>query len=742
MKKIALAIFVILGAGMLVYYYYPLKPIELVINEKSIELKAPAMIEEEVLLFPAEQICQELGFDTGWDSENQILAAELGEYRIEMPVGSKLITVDDESLVWDFPLTIIDEVIYAPIVPLSDAVGAIVEWSESERVVVITTPQEFDPKEEGEQAGPLLHVAHPPEEQVNYYADSLYVFGTTRSYAQIDVSVNGEPVDIIDRRTGNFLTMVDIPRGEEFVITVEATDGNETTMVERVVLYPEGLQTMPEEPLALHPNHVLPAMNQVLNPGDILRIAARGSPGAEAYYQIGGADPVKMTELTYPTGPVGRGGIYTAVYTVGEKDAPESGISDFFPIMVTLTRGEEVVHRELPGKVAFFSELPYKMLEVKEERALGFSGWFRLINDSYYQLYSATRGGAGYPDSIASYLTPGTRFKAVGLSGDYYRVKLTGSDTYMLHKDAVRELEDLDSPEPLLSGLGLAEDADQVRLYLQAEDRFPFLISSGTNQLEVKMYGLMKGEDFYLPQIVGSVEELTLEAAGGLSEALVLSVKLDTSFTGFTPSWEDTELVLEFAKPRKVSEENPLQGKTIAVDPGHGGEDPGAPGPGDLHEKDVVLQMSLHLRDMLIEAGANVIMTRTEDIDVDLYDRPKAEYLDEIDFFISVHANAHAQGANAVDLHGIMVLYNHDHNEKLAHIMLETVSSEMGLPAMSAWRRNIAVTRHTQFPTVLVEAGYMMHPEDNWYIFHPRGQEAFAAAMKEGIKAYFLSLDN
>jgi N-acetylmuramoyl-L-alanine amidase len=35
----------------------------------------------------------------------------------------------------------------------------------------------------------------------------------------------------------------------------------------------------------------------------------------------------------------------------------------------------------------------------------------------------------------------------------------------------------------------------------------------------------------------------------------------------------------------------------------------------------------------------------------------------------------------------------------------------------------------------------MMHPEDNWYIFHPRGQEDFARAMKEGIKEYFLSCD-
>ncbi len=223
--------------------------------------------------------------------------------------------------------------------------------------------------------------------------------------------------------------------------------------------------------------------------------------------------------------------------------------------------------------------------------------------------------------------------------------------------------------------------------------------------------------------------------------SLVISIELNVPFTGYNPSWEETSLVLDIYKPKKVNRDNPLKNKTIVIDPRHGGEDSGAIGPGKIHEKDVVLTMSLQLRELLTAEGANVIMTRIEDIDVNLYDRPKEEYIDETDFFISVHANAHAYGADAVNIHGIMTLYNYDHNEKLAEIMLESVAEEMDLPAMSTWRRNIAVTRFTQFPCVLVEAGYMMHPEDNWHIFHPRGQKEFARAMKEGIKDYFLYFD-
>jgi len=466
---------------------------------------------------------------------------------------------------------------------------------------------------------------------------------------------------------------------------------------------------------------------------------ARGSPGATAYYQIGTGSYVQMTELEYPTGPPGRGGIYSAAYTVGWDDAPATGASETRPITVILEKDGGRVSRELPGKVAFTSDTPYKILEVREKPELKFGGWFRIVRDDTYQLYSNTQGGTGHPDNIAGYLTEGTRFEAAGASGNYYRVKLEEDETYLLHKDAVKELEDKDALEPTLSGMELSETGEKVSLHLEADERFPFLIDSGTDHLEIKLYGIDRVEDLEMPEMPASVQELTLEPMAGEPNALVLKIRLDQPFTGFTPYWEDTTLTFELDKPPRVSAINPLQGKTIVVDPGHGGEDPGAPGPGHLHEKDVVLEMSLYLRDLLIEEGAEVIMTRTEDVDVDLYDRPKAEFIDQTDFFISVHANAHGHGADAVNTHGIMTLYNYDHNEKLADIMLDIVTEEMDLPALYTWRRNIAVTRYTQFPCVLVEAGYMMHPEDNWHILHPRGQQEFAGAIKEGIKEYFLS---
>jgi len=739
MKKIILVIIIISVAGISFFMFDQDKDIELVINDELIEPDNPVLLEDEVLYVPANPVFETLGAYTRWDPVNEVFHGILGEYELHLPVDSHEVTVDGETVAWNEPVILVDDTVYVPAAPAAEALGAFVEWDDEARQVIISTPQEFDPELEEEQEGPLLHASYPPPYQFNYYADTLFVFGTTRSYSQVDVIVNGEPVDMINRKTGNFLTMIDIPRGEEYTVRIEATDGVDTTTVERTVIYPAGLQAMPEDPLEIHSSHVIPRGNQVLNPGDSLRIAARGSPGATAYYQIGEGSYNQMTELQSPGGPPGRGGIYTAVHTVSSYDVPAEGMTETMPVRVILDKGGQQVSRELPGQVAFFSDVPYKVLEVREEPALDYSGWFRMISDDSYQIYSNTPGGTGHPDKIASYLTEGTRFEAVGASGNYYRVRLEEDEIYLLHKDAVRELEDKEHLDPSLTSVEISETSEKVSLRFNSDERFPFLVESGTDHLAIKLYGIDKDEGLEMAESSGSVQELSLEPMAGEPEAYILKIQLDRSFTGFTPSWKENNLIVDIAKPPSVDQENPLQGKTIVVDPGHGGEDLGAPGPGHLYEKDVVLEMSLYLQELLLKEGAEVIMTRIEDVDVDLYDRPKAEFINETDFFISVHANAHGHGADAVNTHGIMTLYNYDHNEKLADIMLDRVTEKMDLPALYTWRRNIAVTRHTQFPCVLVEAGYMMHPEDNWHILHPRGQQQFAAAMVEGIKEYFLS---
>jgi N-acetylmuramoyl-L-alanine amidase len=93
----------------------------------------------------------------------------------------------------------------------------------------------------------------------------------------------------------------------------------------------------------------------------------------------------------------------------------------------------------------------------------------------------------------------------------------------------------------------------------------------------------------------------------------------------------------------------------IAIDPGHGGEDPGATGPTGLHEKDVVLAVALQLRERLnAKPGVRVLMTRDSDFFVPLGERVKKAERVQADLFVSIHADAfftpEARGASVFAL--------------------------------------------------------------------------------------------
>ncbi len=752
MRKIVLVLLII-SLPVLAYLMFAPPPdaeIKLIINGDIIEPETPVIIEEfsgmVAIYVPAALVCEKLGFETNWDKRNLILTASLGDFAVKMTVDSSEVETGGAVKNWTLPVISIEDTVYMPAYPASETLGALVKWDEEERKLSFYTPLEFDPLVEDKMQGPLLHVAYPPDRGLfYYYGESLFVFGTTQSYARVEVKVNGEPAELHDLRSGNFLTMVDIPRGEEIAVIVQATGAGGTTTVERRVIYPAWWEQMEREPLQIHATRLVPAGDQLIGAGDVFQVAFQGSPGAEAWFRIGSRDSIyQMTERSYPGGPAGEGGIYTATYKVSESDLPQSGVSAYQSVTVFLSRGEEDVRHSLPGRVAFMADVPYKTVEVKAEHELKNRGWLYSFNPSQLQILSSTLGGSGYPTSVVNYLVEGTRFKVTGVFGDYYRVAIGDNKNYLVNRSVVNDLGIKQLSEPVLAGVELRETEDKVSVRLQTTERFPFFVGDGKNSLKLTMHELKSSEDLLFPALTESVNDMGLVPGSSDASPSVFNVEIDFEMIGFRTRWVGSELLVELYKPKPGDSEvgNPLQGKVIIIDPGHGGVDTGAPGPGHLNEKDVVLAMSLYLRDMLISAGAEVIMTRSEDVAINLYDRPERIDRFNADLFISVHCNAHAPDAPATEIHGLMILYNYAHNEMLAEIMLQTMAEETELPAFRTWRRNIAVIRHPHIPSVLVEAGYMMHPHDNWYILHPAGQKDLARAMMEGLKNYFFVIEN
>ncbi|MFC3530868.1 N-acetylmuramoyl-L-alanine amidase [Vogesella facilis] len=220
---------------------------------------------------------------------------------------------------------------------------------------------------------------------------------------------------------------------------------------------------------------------------------------------------------------------------------------------------------------------------------------------------------------------------------------------------------------------------------------------------------------------------------------------------------------------------------TIVIDPGHGGEDPGAIGPSGIREKDVVLKISRQLKKLIDgEKNMRAVLTRDEDVFLPLGVRvAKARKLNA-DLFISVHADAvdnrSARGSsvfalsengatstmarflaktqNDADMVGGVKIGGKD--KYLAHTLLDltqtaTINDSLKLGKSVLGRLSnlnklhkdkveqagFAVLKAPDIPSILVETAFISHPEEEQKLVDPDFQQQMADAILSGVRSYF-----
>ncbi len=220
----------------------------------------------------------------------------------------------------------------------------------------------------------------------------------------------------------------------------------------------------------------------------------------------------------------------------------------------------------------------------------------------------------------------------------------------------------------------------------------------------------------------------------------------------------------------------------VALDPGHGGEDPGAIGPTGLREKDVVLQIALQLRDRLNEQrGMRAMLTRDADFFVPLHERVRKARRVQADLFVSIHADAlmrpEARGGsvfalstgaatstaakwmadreNAADLVGGVNLAVKDAQVLRAMLDMTTtaqikdslrvgqeVLTRLGsvgrLHKPQVEQAGFAVLKAPDIPSILVETAFISNPQEEALLRDAAWQARLVEALAEGIRRYFL----
>ena len=212
--------------------------------------------------------------------------------------------------------------------------------------------------------------------------------------------------------------------------------------------------------------------------------------------------------------------------------------------------------------------------------------------------------------------------------------------------------------------------------------------------------------------------------------------------TTYDPS---TEVLLN---PFQGIPDNALAGKTIMIDPGHGGPDTGAIGPNHTYEKNNTLAISLDLNDILKQAGAKVILTRDNDISPclasnysemdDLQARVDLANNDKPDLFICIHNDSFTNP----DVQGTTTYYSDDNPKPAESLQLASSIQSAVVDMDKTNNRGVKdarfyVLRQTTMPAILLEAAFISSPYEEARLQNPTFQKNLAAAVFQGIYNYY-----
>jgi len=181
--------------------------------------------------------------------------------------------------------------------------------------------------------------------------------------------------------------------------------------------------------------------------------------------------------------------------------------------------------------------------------------------------------------------------------------------------------------------------------------------------------------------------------------------------------------------------ETGLAGALVMIDPGHGGSDPGEIGPNGSAEAGICWDLALRLAERLARAGARIRFTRTEVEHPDPSERARRANAAGADLYLAIHLNAHPGGGSA---EGATTFHfgGSRSGESLAEKLQEEVTS-LGFKDCRSHARSYPVLRETRMPAVLVEPGFITHPDDEKRLNDPDVRSAVADAIARGVARFY-----
>ena len=543
-----------------------------------------------------------------------------------------------------------------------------------------------------------------PQNNAKINADSTFFIGDTDPNAEL--TINKKKVKIYPN--GGFVSVVNLRNGKN-VFNIKVKNKSDRNQKQYILYAPEKSKVFSKIPQKIDAASIKPDKNLSLMSGDVTTVEFKGSRSNAASFKIGNSSEIPMIETIKGRKPTG---IYRGSYRIKEED-------NFKDSKITVQLSSD-----------------YKTISDTAQGCLT-----KLANESIPVVAEIVKNNAivrTSPDK--SRLTPlpvGVRLNITGIEGDVYRFRMGESMEGWITSDSVKILpHGTPVAESYLSSVNFEQTNSSVSIKIPLSQRLPFSIDQISNVMTLKIYGAVADINVLKqPPHDSFVNEL--KWIQPFKDIFALTIVLNTpQFSGYSYKYEDNSLILTIKKPY-VNKMNFLKDKVITVDAGHGGNEYGSVGPTGVPEKDINLAISKFLKGELKNFGAKVVMTREEDKAVSLEERVKIADLNHSDILISIHNNALPDGRDPYKDHGSGTYYYQSQSLPLAKFIQKSMIESLKLRDNGIYWDSLALVRTNEEPAVLVEVGFMIHPEEYILLTNEDFQKKAAKAISDGIHDYY-----
>lgn len=558
-----------------------------------------------------------------------------------------------------------------------------------------------------------LKTAYPSPNEAISVRDSNFIFGVTGT-GHASLTINGAPVTVAPN--GTFLAYLPVPppsapRYE--LVARTATDSSRLIIPVRVP--PARVELPLTGRLVVDTGSISHGpSNLVLRENEPVRVSVRAPVNAKAWVMSGN----KLT----PLANIG-----------GNTFATDVSYGDLISgTTLWVARAPDTVHIALSRP----SSSPVARRSSPVE-----PGRFVMLGDSLAQRDTdATIIGRDVPQGTYKWMfVPGTIVEETGRSGDNVRVRLDSQLEIWVDASSVKELPPgFPSPRRVVGPMSLVPATEWVDVVMPESSPSPYLIEQHLHTISLTMYNTTA-----TPETIKFFKNDSLVRMVNWVPVATDRIRIDFELTeepyGYLVMFQPGRgFVLRLRRQPKINIARPLEGLTLVVDPGH--PPGGAIGPTGFTEAEGALAVGLKLRDILLERGAKVVMTRTGPGAVDLHERSVIARRANGNALLSIHYNAFGDGTNPFANAGTSTLFFHPQSEPMARMIQIGMMREIGQRDIGIHYQNIAVGRTMWMPSTISEGLFLMFPEQEWSARTAEGQERYARGVADGVEAYFRSL--